>query len=238
MNIAIGLLVGHSLLACAQPPAPTDAKTALQAVQVLVGTWKGTGAIDPPKGSSKAKELFEEAISWDWQFAKNAKDAPILKATFAKNPHISAAELRYLPATKTYEWIVTYPTGGSDTFTGELTTGKTKETILTLERTDERAKLTSRFVMTLLHSNRYLYLFETKPAAGKIFTRVYQVGATKDGEAFANVPKTNECIVTGGKGSTAIVYKGVTYYVCCSGCKDAFNDDPEKYIREAAEKKK
>jgi len=30
----------------------------------------------------------------------------------------------------------------------------------------------------------------------------------------------------------------VTYYVCCSGCKDEFKSDPEKYIKLAAEKKK
>ena len=28
------------------------------------------------------------------------------------------------------------------------------------------------------------------------------------------------------------VYKGKTYYVCCGGCRDAFKDDPETYIKE------
>jgi YHS domain-containing protein len=32
--------------------------------------------------------------------------------------------------------------------------------------------------------------------------------------------------------------QGVTYYVCCSGCRDAFNEDPEKYIKEYEAKKK
>jgi YHS domain-containing protein len=27
------------------------------------------------------------------------------------------------------------------------------------------------------------------------------------------------------------VYKGTTYYVCCTGCKDAFLADPGKYVK-------
>ena len=45
-------------------------------------------------------------------------------------------------------------------------------------------------------------------------------------------------IVSGGTGTIKVMYKGMTYFVCCTGCRDAFLDDPEKYIREAAEKKK
>ena len=26
-------------------------------------------------------------------------------------------------------------------------------------------------------------------------------------------------------------YKGVTYYFCAAGCKTAFDEDPEKYLR-------
>ncbi|MBS0201628.1 MAG: YHS domain-containing protein [Planctomycetes bacterium] len=33
------------------------------------------------------------------------------------------------------------------------------------------------------------------------------------------------------------MYKGKTYYVCCTGCRDAFNDDPEGILA-AYEKKK
>ena len=41
-----------------------------------------------------------------------------------------------------------------------------------------------------------------------------------------------ECVVTGGKGTMAVSFKGQTYYVCCSGCKQAFDDDPEGVIAE------
>ncbi len=40
------------------------------------------------------------------------------------------------------------------------------------------------------------------------------------------------CVVTGGLGKIAVTYKGQTYYVCCSGCKDAFEENPEKILKE------
>ncbi len=33
--------------------------------------------------------------------------------------------------------------------------------------------------------------------------------------------------MTGGAGTIRVSYKGKSYYVCCTGCRDAFNDDPE-----------
>ena len=51
------------------------------------------------------------------------------------------------------------------------------------------------------------------------------------------MPKGIECIVSGGKGTIPVSYNGKTYYVCCSGCRDAFKDDPEKFIKEAEKKK-
>jgi YHS domain-containing protein len=39
-------------------------------------------------------------------------------------------------------------------------------------------------------------------------------------------------VVSGGKGTMPVSYKGKTYYVCCSGCRDEFKENPEKYIAE------
>ena len=35
-----------------------------------------------------------------------------------------------------------------------------------------------------------------------------------------------------------VTYKGKDYYVCCSGCRDEFKANPEKYIKEAEAKAK
>ena len=110
---------------------------------------------------------------------------------------------------------------------------------MTLERTDPAKKEVHRLVFNFLHSNRFLYHYETRPTDRTLLTRHYLVGVTKEGEPFAVAPGQAgpECIVSGGPGTIAVTYKGQTYYVCCGGCRSAFLDEPEKFIQEAAAKK-
>ena len=76
------------------------------------------------------------------------------------------------------------------------------------------------------------------PENRTLYGRDFQVGCTRLGETFGTAAKKVECIVTGGLGTMPVMYKGVTYYVCCSGCRDAFNETPEKFINEYNAKKK
>ena len=59
-----------------------------------------------------------------------------------------------------------------------------------------------------------------------------------EGEAFGVTEKKVECIVTGGLGKIPVSYMGQTYYVCCTGCRDAFNENPAKIRDEWKAKKK
>jgi YHS domain len=63
------------------------------------------------------------------------------------------------------------------------------------------------------------------------------VACNKVGESLGAKEKKNLCIVTGGLGTSTVMYKGQTFYVCCSGCRDAFNENPEKFIKEWEAKK-
>ncbi|MGH7134575.1 MAG: YHS domain-containing protein [Pirellulales bacterium] len=38
-------------------------------------------------------------------------------------------------------------------------------------------------------------------------------------------------------GTIAVEYQGKKYYVCCTGCRDLFNDDPEGVLAEFCERK-
>ena len=60
---------------------PTTVKEALQAVSVLVGSWKGTGT---PEGTREEKQagLWTETISWVWRFKG---DDVWLEAAFEKD---------------------------------------------------------------------------------------------------------------------------------------------------------
>jgi hypothetical protein len=221
-------------LVVAAEPAPPTAKEALKPFNLLVGTWKGTGYPDGPK-ADRTKDFWSERVTWEWKFKG---DDCWLAAAFAGGRHFASAELRYLPADNQFRLTTFAQDKKSFSFTGVLAAGKTKEQILTLERTDPESKRVERLVFTFLHSNRHLYRFESKPAGGGAFARQYQVGLTKEGEPFANVPAGPECVVSGGRGTIPVTHAGKTYYVCCSGCKEAFKDEPEKFIKEYEAKQK
>jgi hypothetical protein len=219
------LLLTLSVALTAAAPAPKRSpKEALQAFNDLIGSWRATGTPQQGPREERLKNFWTETISWEWQF--KGKDV-FLKAAIDKGKHFSGGELRYLPDQDRYRLTLRTPAKETVEFEGEW-----KDKRLTLERTDAGKQETQRLVVSLLHSNRYLYRYEVKPANQTIFTALYQVGATKEGVPFAGPDGKRECIVSGGLGTMPVMYKGKTYYVCCSGCRDAFNEEPEKYIKE------
>src|SRR5262249_24282209 len=135
--------------------------------------------------------------------------------------------LRYLHDRDLYQLTLRTPQDESLTFTGPL-----KERRLTLERKDEKNKETPQLVVSLLHENRFLFRSEVKAEEQLGYKKLYQVGATKEGVPFASGDVKPECVVSGGRGTIPVTHKGKTSYVCCGGCRDAFKDDPEKFIKE------
>ncbi|MGL6073385.1 MAG: hypothetical protein ACRC8S_04380 [Fimbriiglobus sp.] len=207
-------------------------RDALQQLQSLIGTWKANGS---PEGTREQKEkgLWSERIEAVWKFDK---DDVRFHLTWKDGKHFTEADLRWIADKAHFELTTKNPKNETRKYTGKTTLGAQKETILTLDSPSE-AEI-HRLVFTFLHANRILYRAETQAAGTTKFVKQYQVGATKEGEPFAVVPKGNECIVSGGKGTIAVNHMGKTYYVCCSGCKDAFLDDPQKFIDAAAAEKK
>ena len=86
---------------------------------------------------------------------------------------------------------------------------------------------------------RYLMAHEIQEAGSTQFTRLMEIGLTRDGEslgagAASSTSEPAKCIVTGGAASTTVSYRGRTFPICCSGCRDQFNDNPEKYLKKAS----
>jgi hypothetical protein len=238
-------LVILASVAIADEPAKKTARDALKPLNDLIGTWRCTGE---PEGTREQKQrgFWVEGLQWEWQF--KGDDAWLI-ARFDRSKHFTGGELRFLPS----------PLGGRgvggeganlsepdrfqlklETLAKEILifTGTLADRKLIVERVDAETKETHRLVFTLLHDNRFLYRSEVKPADRSVFARRYQVGATKEGVPFASLTTTApECIVSEGLGTIPVMYKGQTYYVCCTGCRDAFKEDPEKYIKEYNERK-
>jgi len=210
--------------------APTDSKAALQALNDFIGDWKGTGGPDRPRPDPK--ESWSETISWSWRF--KAAD-PSLQFDIKGGKYLSRGEVRYLPDKKAYHLAAIDAKQHTLVFEGRRDT----KGYLTFERTDPSNGETQQLVMNSAGDGvRFVYRYAVRPKGRTVFTKVYQVAASKEGESLAASGKKNECIVTGGTGTIAVTFMGETFYVCCSGCRDAFNEEPSKYVAAFKEKKK
>lgn len=213
-------------------PAKKTQREALKDFNLLVGGWKGTGE---PEGTRTEKQqgFWIEKIRWEWQF--KGEDAWI-KIDILEGKYFTEAELRYFPDKDLYRLILKAATKDKEALTFD---GTYENKRLTVERIDPATKDTQRLVFSLLHDKRYLYRYEVRKADKTSFTKLYQVGATREGVAFASPSDSDPvCIVSEGKGTIAVSHKGKTYYVCCSGCRDEFRANPEKYIKEFEDKQK
>jgi hypothetical protein len=229
LGLLLLLPVTIAALHSAEAPKARGPKEALQAFNDLIGSWRATGT---PEGTTEEQRtgFWTENLAWEWQFKG---DAPRLVVTFTKGKHFRTGALSYLPGKDAFQLTLRTANDQELVFEGTL-----RERALTLDRQDAATQEGQRFVLTLLHENRFLYRYEVKPAGQTRYSRRYQVGATKEGVAFAGPGSTQpECIVSGGLGTMKVSYQGKDYYVCCSGCRDAFKDEPEKYIKEYEAKK-
>lgn len=207
-------------------------KEQLAQLQQLVGNWRGIG--QPLRGSTK--DSWVEEADWAWSFGKHG---PALVATLPKTKYFSRLQLSAADADQ-FKLSATPTTGGeSVVYSGQL--DDQKRLILTAEqpRAGMPQRLSFRFVA---EGNRLLILLERQNAASGQFTRLAEVGYTRQGSGFGQGTVQRECVVTGGLGTIAVMHNGQTYYVCCTGCRDYFNEQPEKVLaeydaRKAVEKK-
>jgi YHS domain len=222
------ILVPAALAADAVPArAPKDA---LKGFHNLIGTWKGTGTPTGGTREERDRGFWVETIRWQWQF--KGKDA-WLSADIEKGKHFTRFELRYQPKSDDFSLVATTTDKQTLTYTGTLVNKR-----LTVDRIDPKTKQTGRLVFSLLHANRHLYTSETRADGLTAFAKAYQVGATKQGVPFAAGDTKPECVVSGGLGTMTVTYMGKTYYVCCSGCREAFKEEPAKYVKEFEARKK
>ena len=230
---AIALLVaGLMTFAFAADEKPTaedkaKAKKALQDVSDFVGQWKGNGEA---KAGGKST-LWKETIGWSWKFNKDGESWIALE--IEGNNYFTKGDLRYLPSDKKFQFTAKDKDGKEQIFTGTYA----KQNLL-LERKDEKSGDVHKLKMnTAAEGVRFLMTYEVQKGGKGLADTIYKVAANKEGESLAGGGKKNECIITGGLGTIAVTFEGKTYYVCCSGCRDEFNENPKKYVEAAGKKK-
>lgn len=227
MRLSIVAVLFAALVAYAEEKR--DLRKELQPFNSFIAPWKGTGIPDGTR-EEKDKGFWTEMVTWQWQFEKGDI---WLAAKFDQGRYFVRGELRSLGKDR-YQLALETKSDDKLTFEGELKDGK-----LTLERLDPKTKETQRITWRLLHSNRVTYTYETRAEGKSLFAKKYTVGLTNQNEPFANAGSTGpECVVSGGLGTMPVMHMGKTYYVCCSGCRDEFKANPDKYVAEFEAKQK
>lgn len=204
---------------------PQTVKQALAEFNSLIGGWRGVGMI---KRNSR-KGAWSENAEWVWKFKPETTsiDYEITDGKFLKS-----ASLSYDPEQKRYQLATVLPDGTKRDYTGTLN----KDTLI-LESAPDSEGAIYRISIRRLNEKRTLVLFEQRNQGQSFYYRLAEVGYTREGTRLADPGSGGpECIVTGGAGTIQVSYQRKTYYVCCSGCKQAFDEDPETYIAEAKQK--
>ena len=204
---------------------------ALKAYASLVGGWRGVGQAE----RGRAKGAWTESAGWAW---KLSKETAALEVTFKKGKYLKSGLLRPGQEAGTFAFEATLADGSKRNFVGKPAgAGEIKPLLLTAE---DKAPSDGvrRITMTLLHETRLLVLLEAENSDRHTFARIGEVGYTREGVSFAAGESYPLCIVTEGKGTIQVSHKGKSYWVCCSGCRDLFNENPGAVLAEAAEREK
>ena len=224
-TLALALLASVVFAGDKQGSPRRKDQEALKAYGGLVGSWRGTG--QPRRG--QASGAWKESAGWAWKLAEGSA---ALAVEFEKGKYLQSARLKPGKGEGAYVLEATLADGSTRSFLGQG--DGEKPLVLTSDGAGDGVR---RVTLTIPNDLRFLVLLESKPGPGG-FARLGEVGFTRNGVAFAAGESGPACIVTGGRGTIQVSHKGQSYYVCCSGCKELFNQNPEAILAEAAAKAK
>jgi YHS domain-containing protein len=210
----------------AQPLSPEEAReaslAALKDLGGLIGEWRGVGR---PRRNSNV-DAWIETGEWIWELKK---DGVGLRYGVKEGRQITTALLTFDPVKKEYVLDATLADKTKRRYAGALDANRLS--LLSRSEADGRVH---QIDIKLLNEKRTVLLYQTRLEAQQQFALVAEVGYTREGTHLAEEGAAGpECIVTGGRGTMSTVYKGKTYWFCCTGCRDAFKDDPDGIIAEA-----
>ncbi|MDA0838361.1 MAG: TRASH domain-containing protein [Planctomycetota bacterium] len=159
------------------------------------------------------EQFWQENVKWNW---KLGEDEVAVTAIFENSKFFKSGSMTYDLVKKQYVFTAINLKDQKEVYRGEKVENK-----YLLKQ--ERGRDSLQF--TLLHYNRYLW----NKAVGS--RKVCDVGCTLPG-GFAREDTGPKCVVTQGLGTGTVEHEGKKYYICCSGCQDAFNKNPAKYVAE------
>lgn len=218
----------------------------LQPLQILLGQWRGT--------TRREFENFKAVDNHEWVWdLRTQPNNPALTIGSDKSPYLKKGRLSWDVNREKFTLTATDSTGTERTFVGDFTepvheivgSDDKLHRVFRLEfvqeaTSDNNAPEFWQLAFAQQENNRYL-LEIAKRRGNAAFARYDTVSTQREGTSFA-VSDTDyaekTCIISEGLGTTELTYKGRSYWVCCSGCKAAFEEDPEAWIARAATREK
>ncbi len=196
-------------------------REALARFNDLIGGWKGAGQLK----RNSTQGTWRETSEFIW---KIDKQSAAIEYRVKDGKHLKSGLLSWDAESKQFKFTAEAPDGSKlDHF------GKLEENALVLESKAKPDGNVSRITIRQLNELRVIVLFESRKESQSLYHRLGEVGYTREGAKLASSDQTGPiCVVSGGVGTIKVSYKGEMYYVCCTGCRDAFNDDPETFLTE------
>jgi hypothetical protein len=222
-----------SVVVSDEPPEFEEIVAGLKPIQIMLGKWQGI----------LSKSSTNEVHDWAWDLQTDP-EFPALVAKSENGRYFRELRLTYDPRIDKYLMTTIGEDGESHKFEGNFLKepedvpsddGKTVHREFKLELTEiaaEGARERWQYTFNQQHNNRYLV--DVKRARGKsVFQLRDTIGSQREGVSFARADDDygdRACVISGGLGTSTVSFNGKSYYVCCSGCAAAFNDDPERWI--------
>lgn len=208
-----------------EPSPPPSPRAALQRLNGLIGAWRGVG--QPRRQSNR--DAWNETADWVWDLQGAS---PAVVQTVSGGRLCQSLRYEFDSATGEYTALSTAPDGTSRTYRG----GWANEQLV-LVSPGKSGERSLRLTITPRSDIRLVVLHEATEPDKTVYFRVAEIGYTRAGQRLAAEGGGQpQCVVTGGLGEIAVQHAGQTYYVCCTGCKQAFEADPEKILREYRER--
>lgn len=212
---------------------------ALQPLQVLLGKWNGT-----------SRKAVVDQPEWIWDFQTDPNQ-PALVLKSDKGEYLREARLTYQPESRSFQLTAVDHEEHRREFHGTFTDpvqdipgdNNTLQRTFKLQLT-ETQPLTKgevwQIVFAQQENNRYIVEVNRQRGAGA-FARIDTIHTQREGTSFA-VSATDygekTCIISQGLGTIPVSHQGRSYWVCCTGCKAAFEEDPQKWIAKYEARKK
>jgi hypothetical protein len=194
----------------------------LKPLSVLVGEWRGVG--QPKRGSRNGAWIEKAKCAW-----KFTDETSVMVLESDSDKQFQKVIFGWDPTTESSTAVI--HDGKSDATDlirdAKASTGVVDVFVDSQNADDVRNKMTLRRISDI----RVTLLFEKRNSAAGSWRRISEIGYTRAGEQLASSRSSGrQCVVTGGLGTMTVMHDGKSYYVCCEGCRQAFESDPEGTI--------